>query len=367
MRKIDVFIPTFNRAIMLELLLYSIHLNLKCYNHIYVFYEVSDDYFLQGYDKCKIKYEKIFNDKISFIKKKSLGHTSELFNKYIKNDLLILTDDCMLINEFNLIESPSSKVFFKDKKILSNSLRYSIDMNDQSPSNERSTGLFKNDKTNVNNQIFNFAKPQFINFNYTDHVNEDHNNITPDYGIWNIFDSLNSTSASSFLNPSLQIFRKEDFLRWIKNFSSEKSFLNITSALNKEYYLKIFGNKFLYFLLNVLDKAYHSICKMKNNQNIRASHIFKNFFSSYLSKRKNISLPYLMCCPKNQVGFDYNIGSFHQIKNIEIFKYLNEQYLFDYRINYKKFKLVKMKYNFPYITIDTKYFIKHLLTKNDKK
>ena len=48
-KKIDIFIPTYNRSIMLNLVLESIKLNLKGYNKIYVFYESSDETFLKGY------------------------------------------------------------------------------------------------------------------------------------------------------------------------------------------------------------------------------------------------------------------------------------------------------------------------------
>ena len=366
MKKIDIFIPTCNRPIMLDLLLESILINLKNFNIIYVFFEASDEFFLKGYEITINKYKKIFNQKIIFLKKKNLIHTTELFNEYIKNDLLILTDDSLIIKSYDLLENPASKVFFEDNKIISNSLRFSIDMFDQLPSNERSTNYFKNDGTNVNKQVFNHSKPNFVNFKISDHVDNDIYNQIPNYGVWDIYDNLNSSLISSFLNPSMQIYRKEDFLRWLNQYGKNKSFLNITDALKYEYYPKIINNKILYFILDKLDIIYHFICIKISKNKVMPSHILKNFFSSYFSKTKILEFPYLMCCPKEQIGFDYNIGSYHQNKNISIFQDLNKKYLDGFKIDYKKFITIKKSYPFPYITINEDYFIENLIIKNEK-
>lgn len=366
MKKIDIFIPTCDRPIMLDLILESISINLNGYNKIYVFFEASNNYFFDGYKITKNKYTKIFGEDILFLKKDSLIHTTKLFNQYLENDLLILTDDCLIFKSYDLLEDSSSKIFFEENKIISNSLRFSIDMFDQLPSNERSTNFFKNDSTNANKQIFNFPKPNFINFKFSDHVDKEFNNVTPSYGIWNIYDNLNSSLFSSFLNPSLQIFRKDDFLRWINKYGKSKSFLNIPEALKFEFYPNILNNKILYFILDKLDKIYHFICIKISKNKVKASHIFKNFFSSYFSKTKKLEFRHLMCCPKEQIGFDYNIGSHHINQNISIFQKLNEKYLDGFVIDYKKFISIKKNYPFAYITIDRDFFIENLIIKNEK-
>jgi len=352
---------------MLDLVLESIKLNLKGYNKIYVFYESSDEIFLKGYEITKKKYIKIFGQKIFFIRKKSLAHTTELFYRFIENDILILTDDSLIFKNYDLLDDPASKAFYKEDKIISNSLRHSVDMIDQLPSNERLTNKIKDDGTNINNQIFNFSKPHFINFKFSDHVDKETNNVIPNYGIWNIYDNLNSTPYSSFLNPSLQIFRKNDFLKWLEKYSKDKSFLNITDALYFEYYPKIIRSRIILFFLNKIDYIYHFICNKISKKKVRPSHLFKNFFASYFSKTKKIDFPHLMCCPKEQVGFDYDIGSYHQNQNTLIFEKLNKNYLEGFEIDYEKF--VKIKKNFPFyhITLDQEYFLNNLIKKNEKK
>ena len=352
---------------MLDLVLKSISINLEEYNKIYVFYEASNELFLRGYEVAKKKFEKIFGSKIVFLRKKSLSQTTELFNEYIENDLLILTDDSLIFKKYNLLEDPATQAFFNDDKIISNSLRNSLDILDQLPSNKRLTNKIEENNTNINNQIFNFSKPYFINFKLSDHVEKDTRNVIPNYGVWNIYDSLNSTSFSSFLNPSLQIFRKNDFLRWLNKYGKNKSFLNITDALYFEYYPKIIRSNLLLFLLNRIDNIYHFICNKISKQKISPSHIFKNFFSSYFSKTKKIDFPHLMCCPKEQVGFDYNIGSYHQNQNTLIFEKLNKNYLEGFEIDYEKFVNIKKNFPFSYITLDQEYFLNNLIKKNEKK
>jgi len=104
---------------MLDLVLESIKLNLKGYNKIYVFYESSDEIFLKGYEITKKKYIKIFGQKIFFIRKKSLAHTTELFYRFIENDILILTDDSLIFKNYDLLDDPASKAFYKEDKIIS--------------------------------------------------------------------------------------------------------------------------------------------------------------------------------------------------------------------------------------------------------
>jgi hypothetical protein len=352
---------------MLDLVLESIQLNLRGYNKIYVFYEASNKSFLDGYEITKKKYIKIFSNNIHFIKKKSLVHTTELFNQYLFNDLLILTDDCLIFRNYDLLNDLSSKFFFNEDKVISNSLRYSIDLPDQLNSNERFTNKIKNDHTNLNNQVFNFAKPNFINFNFSNHIDKEEKNIIPDYGVWSIYDSLNSSIFSSFLNPSLQIFKKQDFLRWINRYGKEKSFLNITDALKYEFYPNVIKNKLIYFLLDNLDKIYHFVCEKISKKKIKPSHIFKNFFSFYFSRTREIDNKYLMCCPNKQIGFDYNIGSIHLNENVSNFKELNDKYLNGFVINYEKFQTLKNNYPFPKVTIEKNFFMQKLLIKHEKK
>ena len=161
----------------------------------------------------------------------------------------------------------------------------------------------------------------------------------------------------------MQIFRKNDFLKWLNKYGKDKSFLNITDALKYEFYPKIIKNRILLFFLDKIDYIYHFVCNKISKKRVRPSHLFKNFFASYSSKTKQIDFPHLMCCPKEQVGFDYNIGSYHQNQNIWIYEKLNEKYLEGCFIDYEKFVDIKKNFPFYHITIDQEYFLNDLVKK----
>ena len=220
--KVDILIPTKDRACQLHLLLSQISKNLKGIGRITITIQSSSDDFEKGYSilKQRVARDNTFrnlrkNAEIIYHKRDSLAGIIDSL-KYLGESkyILPLTDDEIFHKKYDLENAPASQYFFNNPSVLACAIRLGKNITHKLPESHR--------------------KALYVNGQPTFHNGEE--NIM----IWSWPDNLHTYHWACVASGTGHIYRKDAYLEWFHKFGQD-NFLNIEGEGVKYLSRKLFG------------------------------------------------------------------------------------------------------------------------------
>lgn len=336
--RVDILIPSKNRALQLHLLFESMASCLKNIGKITVSYQGSTDVYIQAYQLLE---ERIRNDvvfeqlranstEIIFQQRDSLSGVIKVIDNLGDSDYVMqLVDDEIFYRDYNLGKAKASEYFFNNESVLACSLRLgdNILFKLQQPGKEDTAC----DITHV------FKKK--------------------DKGImlWSWPETLNITHWNCLFSTTGHIYRKKMFLDWFRRFG-KKNFLCIESSVNEDLVFRVYGiPKLIVNGVNLLSRCqmgfFRRVAKVKNYKNI------KQVFGEWVFRTKiplSDVVPTMIAAVGNSVCYNLDLNnSLNRNLNLMDLEGLNQKYLNGYVLNYSHFSNIKVDFPIMLYSMDT--------------
>ena len=290
--KVDILIPSKDRACQLHLLLSQISKNLKGIGRITITIQSSSDDFAKGYSllKQRVASDDIFrnlrdNAEIVYHERDSLAGVFDSLtylgdSKYI----LPLTDDEIFHKKYDLENAPASQYFFNNPSVLACAIRLGKNITPKVPESHRKA-------------LYVRGQPNF-------HNGEE--NIR----LWSWPDNLHTYHWACIASVTGHIYRKDVYLEWFHKFGKD-SFLEMEGRVVKYLLEKLFGlPKFFTKVLFTVDLIQMRFLKKIfgiNEQDVLSQIFYKFLYHLPMVTRKGI--PVMMVSPLESVTTCLDINS----------------------------------------------------------
>jgi hypothetical protein len=375
--KIDIIIPSKDRALQLHLLLESMNKFTKGIEYLVITWQGSNDKFKEAYILLEQRVKNDINfdalrkrtQKIIFIERNGLSEVYDAYQKLSEAKYVMpLVDDDVFLEYCDFNENEAIQYFFNSDDVHACALRLGNNLSSQ-VSITFDTGKSKNNINGHASSVDSSGKPRFIYPLYTHFVNKKNDYK---YCLWYWTFNQNIPHWSLTSSVTGYIYDKKDWFLLLNNFGKD-NFLKIEAKGQKYYINKYLGNwKFLYEIFKKIDYVIYRIFLKKSiYQTDFIATLFLKVFSIKDIKDKKVvvnGVKTLLLSPKQSIIYNINLGFSNHRKevgsgNIET---LNLKYLNNFIIDIDDFNQYKII--FPWNIIKEFKFSNYSgLKKNIKK